>query len=299
LQRVLPEVDMAKSGLLDSLGLGAPPIGRSRGINPTTGNPGPTGPIKAPNAEPREEVAAPKKKGLDDAELTKALKNLPADAPKRAEVLAELATQVSDKIKRDPIVRALRDTLAKIQPIMSDADAKKKIDKAIDDLVSKGIKDGIMALLKLVVGKEPSKVDRDAPRKDGPNMPERDLNERIFKLPELPLPFDQPPKLKVLRFRLEVPKTVKPSKYFDFTLTTPDGFKPDDSKTGATWVLISTKDDYDKNGGRPTVGRGVHVVAKGKQKLSHAAPDDPGRYVIFVKVGPGIEASSAEEFEVK
>jgi hypothetical protein len=182
---------------------------------------------------------------------------------------------------------------------MSDAEAKKKLDKALDDLVSKGIKDGIMALLKAVVGKEPSKVDRDAPRKDGPNLPERNLKERIFKLPELPLPIDQPPKLKVLRFRIEVPKTVPASKYFDFKLTTPDGFKPDDSKTGATWVLIATQADYDKNGGRPSVGRGVHVTKAGKQTLSHAAPDDPGPYVIFVRVGPGNEDSSAEVFEVK
>lgn len=288
---------MAKSGLLDALGL-TTPFGRPKGINPL-GNTGPTGPIKAPGYEPREEVAAPKKKGLDDAEITKALKSLPSEPAKRAEALADLVTKVSDKARRDPIVKALRDVIAKIQPFMSDADAKKKIDKAISDLVEKGVKEGLLQLLKAVVGKEPTKVDRDAPRQDGPNMPEKDLGEKIIKTPPIDLPFDKPPKLKVLRFRIEAPKTVPPSKYFDFTLTTPDGFKPDDSKTGAAWVQIATKDDYDKNGGRPPIGRGVHITNKGKQKLSHAAPDDPGRYVIFVKVGPGVEASSAEEFEVK
>lgn len=288
---------MARSGLLDALGL-TTPLGRPKGINPL-GNTGPTGPIKAPGYEPREEVPAPKKKGLDDADLTKALKNLPTEPVKRAEALADLVTKVSDKAKRDPIVKALRDVIAKIQPFMSDAEAKKKIDKAINDLVEKGVKEGLLQLLKAVVGKEPTKVDRDAPRQDGPNMPEKDLGEKIIKTPPIDLPFDKPPKLKVLRFRIEAPKTVKPSKYFDFTLTTPDGFKPDDSKTGAAWVQIATKDDYDKNGGRPPIGRGVHVTNKGKQALSHAAPDDPGRYVIFVKVGPGVEASSAEEFEVK
>lgn len=290
---------MANGGLLESLGLSARPFGRSKGINPTGVN-GPTGPIRAPNDEPREELPAAKKKGLGDAELTKALKNLPSEPRKRAEALADLVTQVGDKVKRDPIVRALRDVIVKIQPVMPDADARKKIDKAIDDLVAKGVKDGIMALLKAVVGKAPTKVDRDAPRKDGPNVPEKDLKEQIFKLPEMPLPFDQPPKLKVNRFRIDAPKTVKPSRYFDFTLTTPDGFKVDDAKTGAAWVLVGAKEDYDKSGGFPrAVGRGVHITQKGKFKLSIAAPDDPGAYVIYVKVGPGPEASSREDFEVR
>lgn len=261
---------MPKSGLLDSLGLAAP-----------------------------DKKTDKKPKGLDDAELAKALKSLPADPPKRAEALADLASRITEKTRRDPIVKALRDTIAKIQPIMSDADAKKKFDKALGDLVEKGLKDGLMELLKAAVGKAPSKVDRDAPREDGPLLPKRDPKEQIFKTPELPLPFDQPPKLKVHRFRIEAPKRVPPSKYFDFTLTTPDGFKPDDAKTGAAWVLIATKDDYDKNGGRPTIGRGVHIEKAGRQTLSHAGPDEPGPYVIFVKVGPGNEDSSAEALEVR
>ena len=82
-------------------------------------------------------------------------------------MLADLVTKVSDAAKRDPIVRALRDVIVKIQPVMPDAEAKKKIDKAIDDLVTKGVKEGLMALLKVGVGKEPTPVDRDAPRPDG------------------------------------------------------------------------------------------------------------------------------------
>ena len=289
---------MAKSGLLEALGL-TTPFGRPKGINPL-GNTGPTGPLRAPGDVPREEVAAPKKeKGLSDADLTKALKNLPGEPRKRAEALAELAAQIGDKVRRDPIVKALRDTVAKITPFMSDAEAKKKLDKALDELVSKGIKDGIMALLKAVVGKEPSKVDRDAPRKDGPNLPERDLKERIFKLPELPLPIDQPPKLKVNRFRIEsVPKTTKPSKYFNFTVTTPDWFRVNDPKMGAAWVVIAAKDDYAKSGGRPKRLADTKIDSKGKLKLSLPAPDDPGAYVIYVALGTGPEDSSLEDFAV-
>ena len=289
---------MGNSGLLAFLGLTVPkgvaPVGGTKG-----GPNGPTGPLRAPGYTPQEEVPTAKRKGLDDTAIAKAIKDLPTDPPKRAEALADLVTKVSDAARRDPIVRALRDVIAKIQPIMSDKDAKKKIDKAINDLVEKGVKEGLMELLKLVVGKEPTKVDRDGPRQDGPNMPEKDLGEHILKTPPIDLPFDKPPKLKVLRFRIDVAKTLKPSKYFNFTLTTPDGFKVDDSKTGAAWVVIAAKDDYEKSGGHPRRVRDVHITQKGKFQLSLAAPDDPGPYVIFVMVGPGPEESSREDIEIK
>lgn len=295
---------MAKS-LLDTLGLSAPPVTKG---SPPTGAGGPTGPLRKTMDPPRDEIAGPrtpdkpagKGKGLDDDALSKALKSLPSDPSKRAEALADLVTKVSDTARRDPIVRALRDTLAKIQPLMSEKDAKKKIDDAIKDLVDKGAKAALMALLTAAVGRAPAKVDRDAPRKDGPNMPEKDLGEHILKTPELPLPIDKPPPIKVFRFRIEgVAKSYKGGQGIDFTLTTPDGFKPDDAKMGAAWVVISTKDDFDKNGGRPTIGDGRHVTQRGKQKLWMPAPMDPGRYAIFVRQGLGIEDSSVETFEVK
>jgi hypothetical protein len=290
-------------GLLDSLGLMTPPGGKPASTPVRGGPTGPTGPLKAPGVEPREEVPAAKKekeegKDLSDAELTKALKSLPADPPKRVEALADLVLKVSDTARRDPIVKALRDAIAKIQPIMSEADAKKKIDKAINDLVDKGVKEGIMQLLKAVIGKEPTKVDRDAPRQDGPNMPPKDLGEKIIKTPPIDLPFDKPPKLKVNRFRIEgLSKTYKPSKYFDFTLTTPDWFEVG-GRLGAGWVVIASKDEYAKTGGRPTRLRDKKIETKGKLKMSLVAPDEPGRCVIYVVVGSGPEDSSVEEFDV-
>jgi hypothetical protein len=288
-------------GLLQTLGLTTP---AGAGANPggarPPGNTGPTGPLKAPYDVPHDEIAAPvkKDKGLGDAELQKALKNLPSDPPKRAEALADLVTKVSDTAKRDPLVRALRDTIAKIQPLMSDADAKKKIDKAIDDLVSKGAKEALMALLKAAVGKAPTKVDRDAPRKDGPNMPEKDLNEKIFKLPEIPLPFDKPPKVRRNSFEfVGLSKSYKPSKYFDFKLRTPEWFQVN-GKMGAGWVVIASKDDFDKTSGRPTRLRDKRIDSKGEVAMSLAAPDEPGRYVIFIVVGSGAENHPVEEFDV-
>jgi hypothetical protein len=286
-------------GLLQALGLTSP-----AGTNPTgagtkpMGATGPTGPLKPSNYDPPEEVPGPKKKTLTDAELEKALKSLPTEPAKRAEALADLVTKVSDAAKRDPIVRALRDTIAKIQPIMSDADAKKKIDKAIDDLVAKGAKEALMALLKAVVGKAPTPVDRDAPRKDGPNMPEKDLGEKIIKSPEIPLPFDKPPKVRRNSFEfVGLSKSYKPSKYFDFKLRTPDWWEPA-GKMGYSYVVIAAKDDYDKNKGRPTRLRDKRIDSKGELSMSLAAPDEPGRYVLYIVVGSGPEDYPVHEFDV-
>jgi len=284
-------------GLLHSLGL-TTPAGATGGAAKPVGPTGPTGPIKPSHYDPPDEVPAAKKKSLDDAELSKALKSLPTDPPKRAEALADLVTKVSDTAKRDPIVRALRDTIAKIQPIMSDADAKKKIDKAIDDLVSKGAKEALMALLKAAIGKAPTKVDRDAPRQDGPNLPETDLKEKIIKLPEMELPFDKPPKVRRNSFEfLGLSKSYKPSKYFDFKLRTPDWFEPG-GRMGAGWVVIASKDDYDKTSGRPRRLRDKRIDSKGELSMSLAAPDEPGRCVIFIVVGPGPENHPVHEFDV-
>ena len=50
-------------------------------------------------------------------------------------------------------MRALRDAVAKIQPVMSDKDAKKQIDKAIDSLVESGSKKLLLALLTAVAAR--------------------------------------------------------------------------------------------------------------------------------------------------
>ena len=286
-------------GLLQALGLLAPAADGTAGskTKPRAAI-GPTGPLQVPDYKPREEVPGAKKKGLDDTELAKALKSLPTDPPKRAEALADLVAQVSDVAKRDPIVRALRDTIVRIQPVMADSDARKKIDKAIDDLLTKGAKEALMALLKVAVGKAPTKVDRDAPRQDGPNMPQKDLKEKIFKLPEMPLPFDQPPKVRRNSFELlGLSKSYKPSKYFDFKLRTPDWFVVN-GRMGAGWVVIASKDEFDKSGGRPTRLRDKRIDAKGELSMSLAAPDEPGRYVIYIVVGSGAEDRPVHEFDV-
>lgn len=282
-------------GLLQSLGL-APLPGGGTTVAPARAGGGPTGPLKKPGDEPREEVKAPPKKKMDDAEIATALKNLPADPKKRGEALADLVTRVGDAARRDPIVRALRDLIVKVQPVMPDADAKKAIDKAIDDLVEKGIKEGIMALLTVVVGKAPTKVDRDAPPKTGPDVKEKDLDEKIFKSPEIP--FGKPPKVRRNSFELlGLSRSYKASKYFDFKLRTPDWFEPN-GRMGAGWVVIGTKDEFDKTSGRPPRLRDKRIDTRGELSMSLAAPDEPGRYVLFIVVGSGPENHPVHEFDV-
>lgn len=273
-------------GLLQTLGLGPRP------------GPGPTGPLKQPGDRPREELPAPKKTSISDAQIADALKKLPADPRKQGEALADLVTRIGDAARRDPIVRKLRDVIVKVQPVLPDGEAKKKIDKAIDDLVEKGIKEGIKALLTAVVGKAPTEVNREQPKPQGPSMEERDLKERILKSPELPLPFDKPPKLRRNAFEfVGLARSYKASKYFDFKLRTPDWFQPG-GKLGAGWVVIGAKDEFDKTSGRPRRLRDKRIDSRGELPMSLAAPDDAGRYVVFIVVGSGPENHPVHEFEV-
>jgi hypothetical protein len=247
----------------------------------------------------RKSLREPAPGALDDAALAKSLKELPADPVKRAQTLTDLIPLVGDAVQREPLVKALRDALAKITPFMSDADAGKKIDDAIGGLVEKGIKKAILELLKLAVGKAPTEVDRDAPPRYGPPLQERDLGEKIIKTPEIPLPWDKPKPVRRNSFEFRgLSPNYKASKYFSFKLLTPDWFEPY-GKLGAGRVIIAGKEDYEKNGGRPTHLRDQRIEQKGEVKMSLAAPDEPGTYVMYIFLGTGPESHPVETLEVK
>jgi len=95
-----------------------------------------------------------------------------------------------------------------------------------------------------------------------------------------------------------LPKTAKPSSYIDFKLRTPDWFEPY-GKMGAGWVVIMEADDFKKNGETATRLHDRHIEQKGEISLSLAMPDDPGRFVIAVKVGPTFESYPVENIELK
>lgn len=221
---------------------------------------------------------------------------LPADPQKQVDLLAEAIAKTQDAVKRDKLVRALRDAVAKIQPVMSDKEAKKQIDKAIDSLIESGSKKLLLDLISALVGKGPSQQpDPDQPHPTGPNVQEKDLKEHILKSPEIPI--GKPPAVHRNSFEFRgLPKTAKPSSYVSFKLVTPDWFDP--GKTPGSWVMIMTPADHDagKLAGNDT---DVHIVQKGTLDLSMRMPDDPGSYVIVIKIQSAFEDYPVEAIELK
>jgi hypothetical protein len=222
-------------------------------------------------------------------------RKLPADPKKQIDLLADAIAKTQDAAKRDKLVRALRDALAKIQPVMSDQEAKKQIDKAIDSLIASGSKKLLLDLLTAIVGKGPStQPDPDQPHPTGPNVKEKDLGEHIFKLPEIPI--GKPPAVHRNSFEFRgLPKTAKPGLSIAFKLITPDWFDP--GKTPGSWVMLMTPDDHAQNklGGNDT---DVHIVAKGTLDLRMRMPDAPGSYVIVIKIQSAFENYPVESIEV-
>jgi hypothetical protein len=264
--------------LLQKLGLGSPP----RGV---PGNPpppgGPTGPLRRPGDLPHEEIrAAPQKRQLTNEQFDDIFKRLPADPRKRAEALAELGTRIGDEARKHKVVTALRDVISKIQPFMSKKDAKKKLDEALDELSSKGIKKGVMALLEAAFGEAPERpVDGTVTRKEP--------GEHIVDGPELDSPLDKPKPVQRFAFRFEdMPSRVPPSKYFKIKLRVPTDFKPDDKKYGATRVVCQSLTDYTTSHGRPPFVIDKRIADRGDkqglQSMDLQAPDEPGDYVLFI-----------------
>jgi len=157
-------------------------------------------------------------------------------------------------------VRDLRDLIAKVQPFMSKADAKKKLDEALDELFSKGIKKGVMAILEQAFGEAP---ERPA---DGVT-PDKAPGEHLVDGPEFDSPFDKPKPVQRFSFRFEdLPSRVPPSKYFKLKLRVPTDFKPDDKKYGATRVVCQSLTDHTRNPGHPPFVIDKRVVDRGDKK---------------------------------
>jgi hypothetical protein len=274
----------------------APPTPTTLGMRPGAGTP----PVKKPydlnlppglGLPPGYDSDDPKNKAQPLGDL-----KLPADPQKQVDLLAEAIARTQDAVKRDKLVRALRDAVAKIQPVMSDKDAKKQIDKAIDSLIESGSKKLLLDLITAIVGKGPSQQpDPDQPHPVGPGTKEKDLGEHIIKSPEIPI--GKPPAVHRNSFEFRgLPKIAKPSSYVSFKLITPDWFDP--NKTPGSWVMIMTPADHaaKKLGGNDT---DVHIVSKGTLSLSMRMPDDPGSYVIVIKIQSGFEDYPVEEIELK
>ena len=223
---------------------------------------------------------------------------MPSDPKARADFLADAIVQVKDAVKRDKLVAALRDTIVKIQPVMDDAEAKKKLNEAIDSLVETGSKKLLEALLTAIVGKAPTPMPPDGKRPTGPPLKEKDIGEQIFKTPELPLPFDQPKKPTQNFFEFHgLPRKARASSYIKFKLRTPHWFEHY-GKMGAGRVVVLKAEDHKKQGDGATKLSDTRIENKGEVEMSILLPDEAGAYVVGVWVGSGLEHTPIEPIEL-
>lgn len=250
-------------------------------------------PADAPTLAPVPSLRLPDDYQLPEGKPAGSDLKLPADPKKQVDLLIDAIGKVQGAAKRDKLVAALRDAIVKIQPVMSDKDAKKALDKAIDSLVESGSKKLLMALLEAATGRKATEVKDGDRTQTGPPMKEKPLDEHIFTIP-LPLPFDKPPPVHRGSFEFRgLPRKARVSSYVDFTLRTRDGFE---SFTGD--VVVMEADDFKKNGQHANRLKQKQIEDKGDVKMSIAMPDEPGQYVIGIFIRSVLESYPIEDIEV-
>jgi hypothetical protein len=223
-----------------------------------------------------------------------ATKKPPPESVARINELTEAIKKTQDAVKKDPLVRALRDELAKIQPFMPQKDAKKAIDEAIDSLVKTGADELIKAILRGILGKDPTAVTPGAGPRVGPQDP-RPFPSPQVKIP-LPLPFDKPAPVRRHNFDYrDLHNTYAPGEAMKFTVLMPDDFS---TISGAKRVVIvAEKDQSEPNPEK--FGKPVVLESRSPAKVEFTAPSKPGKYVVRVDVGLGPYTASEKGFEVK
>ena len=286
--------------LLKVLGLPTPTAAAAApaAAPPQTAGGGRLPPIEAPDGRKIDlnlpmgyDPDAPAKKPVEFGKL-------PSDPRARVDFLADAVTKVQDAVKRDKLVTALRDAIVKIQPVMPDKEAKKKIDEAIDSLIATGSKKLLTALLVAIVGKAPTPMPEDGKRPTGPPLKEKDLGEKIIKSPELPLPWDKPKKPTQNYFEFRgLPRKARAGSYIDFKLRTPHWFEPY-GRMGAGRVVVMKAEDQKKEGDSATKLADKRIEEKGEVAMSIGLPDEPGDYVVGIYVGSGLEHTPLEPLEL-
>lgn len=222
------------------------------------------------------------------------LPKVPPETTKRMKDLGDLIAAAGDAATKDPLIKELRDLVIKIQPFLSDEEAKKTLNDAITSGVAEGIKAAIKAALEALAGKSATEMPAD-PSHTGPDVKPVDLKEKILKSPELPLPFDKPPEVKRYSFEFQSLKaSYPPNASIDFTLRTPTDFDPNGA-AGAGRVVLLALDDYQKNGGLSADALAQkRIEAKGAVTMSLTAPEKEGTYVLGIRVGMEFREASRE-----
>jgi hypothetical protein len=257
-------------------------------LTPSPG-PGPSGQwISPPNVTPPPDVSP----GGQQAP-SPATKSIPPGLTADVDALTEQIQKTADAVKKDVLVKGLRDKLAVLVPFMTVPDAKKAIDDAIDSLVKEGSKAGINAILQAITGKSATPMpDRDHLP---PPFPQKDLKEQIFKGPAIPIP-DVPKRAPRLLwdYRNGPQATYPPGATIRFTVVPPEDFL---TLSGSKRVVLVADADRAVNGAIP-LGK-VFLESASPTSVEFKAPTTVGKYVIRVDVGMDIATASARDVEVK
>jgi outer membrane protein OmpA-like peptidoglycan-associated protein len=218
-----------------------------------------------------------------------------AEPPAVGEIkaLTELIKQTADAVKRDPLVRKLRDALAQLQPFMPAKDARKEIDNAIDALVKAGSDAGIMAILQAITGRSPSPVTDQQRQQTGPAVSQLPTPP-IIQGPKIPINDAPKPAPKFsFQYRNGPQKSYAPGATIKFTLIAPDDFS---TLPGAKRLVIVAEADRDAP--NPDRFGKVSLESAAPMSIEMTAPQAPGKYLFRVDVGLGFDYSSMQEFEV-
>ena len=299
----------------------------------------PTGPIRAPGVEPREELPArsppaqgkgtsqspggpvpttlrmrpdpigtgglppnlrPKNPDVGsagkpseptDAEIATAKAAFEKTKLKGAEQLAAVVARIGEKQRRDPLVAALRNGLAKIQPFVSDEKFKEGLHAALDELANKGLEKGFVKLIELAIGKTAGEVKRpDTGVPPTGTKPDEAPGEVIVTKD---IPFGDAK--GSARFVFEgAPARVTPGQSMTFKVWTPARWSLKNKRWDNTRVIVEAKGSGPKGTTLPS----PPFRNKGANDVKLKAPDVPGVYVLYLEAGGMREPSPEHDFEV-
>jgi hypothetical protein len=273
----------------------APPQTTGTGSSGAADQPGGTGAGTAQKTPQGSAGGGPKPQLLPQGPTPKPAPN-PQDVAK-ANALTEAYKKAQEAVKKDQIVKELRDVFSRIQPFMPQKDAKKAIDDAIDSLVKTGLDEAIKAILKGFTGKDPSAVDPNRGPQTGPISPTPFPSPQV-KIP-LPLPGDNPPprpKRHLYDFK-GLKKTYTPGEDIKFTVEPPDDFVRSENPR---LVIVAEKDRNELNSSDRREGS-FDLESKSPTKVQMKAPEKPGKYVIRVEtrgLRDPSQSASDQDFEV-
>ena len=243
---------------------------------------------------------------VSDSGVAAGVRRLEALTGRAARKAANTTMQAAQSVAGELLRVSVADMPARVTQLLDErkklerdlAEAKKKLNEAIDSLVETGSKKLLTALLTAIVGKAPTPMPPDGQRPTGPPVQKKDLKETIIKSPELPLPWDKPKKPTQNYFEFRgLPRKARAGSYIDFKLRTPHWFEPY-GKMGAGRVVVMKAEEHKKEGDRATKLADKRIEQKGEVAMSLGLPEEPGAYVVGIYVGSSLEHPPIEPLEL-